>query len=300
MDVYLNGKIVAPEQALIPLQDAGFQHAVGLFETMHVQNAKAFRLEAHLDRLAESAKVLGLARELDKSPLIVAVQTLIDHNRLDTARLRLTLTAGNLSLLADKPGSPPEPTVAITATPPTQYDPAYFEKGITVLIAPPGANPFDQLAGHKTLSYWGRLRTLRQAAAMDAGEAVWLSVTNHLAGGAVSNIFLVKDGVLLTPFARGEEVNGALPAPVLPGITRATIIELAAKAGIETKRQMLSVNDLLEADEVFLTNSSWQVLPVSKVEKQAVGQGGVGPITKQLRSAILELIEQETLTPEED
>jgi len=169
-----------------------------------------------------------------------------------------------------------------------------FTAGITALIAPPLANPLDPTAGHKTLNYWPRLRTLRQAATAGAGEAIWLNLTNHLAGGAVSNIFLVKAGRLLTPYARGEETQGALPAPVLPGITRAAIIELAAQHGLEVERRMLSVEDLLDADEVFLTNSGWGVLPVSKVEKKQIGGGAAGEITTKLRAGLLELIDRET------
>jgi branched-subunit amino acid aminotransferase/4-amino-4-deoxychorismate lyase len=150
------------------------------------------------------------------------------------------------------------------------------------------------MAGHKTLAYWGRLRTLRQAASAGAGEAIWLNVTNHLASGAVSNIFLVKDNELLTPFARGEEVPAALPAPVLPGVTREAVIELAQAASLPLQRRMLSVNDLLEADEVFLTNSSWLILPVTKVEKKPIGEGKVGPVTQRLRESLLDLIARET------
>src|SRR5690606_18457079 len=103
-----------------------------------------------------------------------------------------------------------------------------------------------------------------------------------------------KDGVIYTPYARGEEAAGALPAPVLPGITRAAVIELANEMKIPVQQQMLSVNDLLEADEAFLTNSSWQVLPIAHVEKKTLGEGKPGDVTMQLRKALLELIETET------
>jgi branched-subunit amino acid aminotransferase/4-amino-4-deoxychorismate lyase len=203
-----------------------------------------------------------------------------------------------LSLLSGKPtpGSSPG-TVLIQPGEPTEFDPRYFEDGITVLIAQPGANPFDAMAGHKTLAYWSRLRTLRQAASVrgaGAGEAIWLNVSNHLASGAISNLFLVKDGQLLTPIARGEESEKGLPAPVLPGITRAAVIELAEGLGVTVKRQMLSIDDLLDADEVFLTNSSWHILPVSRVEKSPIGQGKAGDLTRRLRTDLLKLIERET------
>lgn len=293
MQVYLNGQMIDHAHAQISVDDAGFQHAVGLFETMGVYHGHVFRLQAHIDRLTQSAAELGLTRPDDLVSLQHAVETTVQQNRLENARLRLTVTAGSASLLTSGHPEPPSPTVLVVATPPTQYDDAYFEQGIMVAIAPPAANPFDATAGHKTLAYWQRLRTLRQAAAIGAGEAIWLNATNHLASGAVSNLFLVKDNQLFTPFARGEEAQGALPAPVLPGITRATVIELAQAMGIPVARQMLTVPDLLEADEVFLTNSSWLVLPVTRVEKTEVAAGTVGATTSKLRIALHELIEQE-------
>lgn len=296
MDVYLNGQMLDAAEATVSVEDAGFQHSVGLFETMAAFHGKIFRIIPHLQRLQKSAHDLGLARELNLDSLQRAVEQTIAHNELTDARIRLTVTAGAISLLRkDASSTPPEPTVLVAAQPPTRYDPAYFESGVMALIAPPAANPFDPLAGHKTLSYWGRLRTLRQAASAGAGEAIWLNVSNHLAGGAISNVFLVKDGKLLTPFARGEETQGSLPAPVLPGITRAAVIELAGELDIPIERRMLSVPDLLDADEVFLTNSSWLVLPVTRVEKKTISNGQVGQITRRLRTGLLELIARETM-----
>ena len=295
MDLFLNGKMLPPDQASLPVDDAGLQHAVGLFETMSAHHGKVFRQTEHLNRLAESARQLGLSPSLDTQALAQAVEQTIAHNKIDQARIRLTITAGSLSMLSG--GSPPKApagTVLIQPTEPTVYDPQYFEKGVTVLVAPPGANPFDPLAGHKTLSYWARLRTLRQAASAGAGEAIWLNVSNHLASGSISNIFLVKEGELLTPIARGEEADKALPAPVLPGITRAAVIELAEKLGVTVHKRMLSIEDLLGVDEVFLTNSSWRILPVSTVEKSPIGNGQAGDLTKRLREDLLNLIEQET------
>lgn len=298
MKSMLNGQLVDSAQAAVNIADAGFQHAVGLFETMWVQNGRAFHLEAHLQRLARSALELGLVNQLATDPLTEAVRQTIEANALDRARLRLTLTPGSVSLLRgdakDAANAATQPTLLIEPLAPIEYDPAYFEKGVIVLIAAPMANPFDPAAGHKTLNYWSRLRALRQAAGAGAGEIIWLNITNHLAGGAVSNLFLVKDGALLTPIAHGEEVEGALPAPVLPGVTRAAVIELAQQRGLTLHRRMLSVSDLLDADEAFLTNSGWGVLPVTKVEQKPIGAGKVGPITADLRKDLLTLIDQET------
>ena len=296
MDAYLNGRMIDIASPALRVEDAGFQHAVGLFETMAAFRGRVFRMRQHLERLRKSATDLGLAREMKIEPLEEAVLQTLQHNRLTEARVRLTLTAGSASLLKPDGPTTPTPTVLVVAQPPTVYDPAYFDRGIMALVAPPIANPFNPLAGHKTLSYWGRLRMLRQAASAGAGEAICLNITNHLASGAVSNIFLVKNDTLLTPFARGEETTGALPAPVLPGITRAAVIELAESMEMPVEKKMLGVTDMLDADEVFLTNSSWQVLPVTRVEKKEIGDGAVGPITAKLRRALLDLIERKTAT----
>lgn len=296
MDIFLNGQMLPPDRAAVRFDDAGIQHAVGLFETFQCFSGRVFRLAQHLERLKTSAIELGLVRDMNIDSLAQAVEQTIEHNQINRARLRLTITAGSLSML--KPESSdatqPVPTLLIVPSEPTNYDPPYFEKGITVLIAPAAANPMDPMAGHKTLSYWGRLRTLRQAASIGAGEAIWLNVSNHLACGAVSNVFLVKDGVLFTPIARGEEVEGALRAPVLPGITRTAVIEVAQAMNVEVRREMLSIDDMLEADEVFLTNSGWHVLPVNHVEKKEIGDGVAGELTTKLRAKIMELIATET------
>ena len=299
MKLYLNGQIVPAEQARVGIDDAGLQHAVGLFETMSAHHGRVFRLEAHLARLKQSAAELGLAAEMETAPLADAVGQTLQANDLQEARLRLTVTAGTLSMLRQDDASPDaavqvRQTVAVVPSPPTAFDPAYFERGVTVAVYGQGANPFDVTAGHKTLNYWARLRSLRQAAGMGCSEAIWLNVTNHLASGAVSNVFLVKDGRLLTPIAHGEEQPDALPAPVLPGVTRAVLIEQTERLGIAVERQMLSVEDLLGADEVFLTNSNWRVLPVTAVEKKPIGDGKPGPVTGQLRQAVLDTIESET------
>ena len=292
MDVYLNGRMIPYREARMAHDDASIQHAVGLFETMAARHGRVFRLEAHLDRLGRSAAELSLTGGLDLDRLAGAVEQTLTHNSLDRARVRLTLTPGSVSLL--RADAAPEPTVLVVATDPVEYDPAYFDTGVTVIVGGQLANPFDPTAGHKTIAYWSRLSLLRRAASMRAGEAIVLTISNHLAGGAVSNVFLVKDGRLMTPIARGEEKPGAVPAPVLPGITRAAIFELAAAERIGVERRMLAIDDLLDADEVFLTNSGWQVLPVTNVEKKMIADGKVGPVTAKLRQALLDLIDRET------
>lgn len=316
--IYLNGSFVQADNARVSAFDAGFQHGVGLFETIlafaqppkpeHLDdghaapgiNAWAIGLERHIERLIASAAELGLANHLRKGPLAEAVLRVAEASALPRARIRLTLTGGDLNLLASRPPQAPsqpppiDPTILIVAQPATVYPDAFFERGVTVVLADLKTNPLDPTASHKTLNYWARLRELRRAADHAAGEALVFQVTNHLAGGCVSNAFLVKDGVLHTPIARGEEQliasasarkGPAMPSPVLPGVTRAWLIDWAATRRIDVRTRMITIDDVLAADEILLTNSSWGVLPVVAVEKHQVGRGDVGELTRDAIAA---------------
>ncbi len=307
MLAWLNGQFIDLADARISAFDAGFQHGVGLFETMLARDGAVLGLEKHLARLEESARTLRLTERLHVDALADAVNLALERNQLAEARIRLTLSGGDLNLLrggsgaghassdtAQKPAPRHDPTILIHIQPITRYPEAFFEQGVTVTIADSRLNPLDPFQGHKTLNYWPRLSALQQAAAAGAAESLWFSVSNHLCGGSVSNIFLVKDGLLMTPIARGEEqevgvgTGATIPSPVLPGVTRAMLLEAAEELGLQYIRRMLDYDDLREADEVFLTNSSWGVLPVVRVEQARIGQGDVGPVTKGLRQAWLD------------
>lgn len=314
--VFLNGSFVDARDARLSAFDAGVQHGVGLFETMlgvrglpagpgidaTPDGGAVVHLDRHLGRLAASARALGLLEAIRTGPLAEAVKRTCDRAWADGAparlRVRLTVTGGDLNLLdrsRDPRPSSHEPTVLIAATPAAEYPPAMYERGIAAVVADARANPFDPAQGHKTLAYWQRLRELQAAAAKQAGEALVFQVTNHLAGGCVSNAFVVRDGELLTPIARGEETGaaggtefspgGVLPSPVLPGVVRRWVLDYAEEEGLPARARMLSINDVLDADEVFLTNSSWGVLAVTRVEAKAIGGGGVGPLAARLAGA---------------
>lgn len=294
--VYIQGQVVERDQARVSAFDAGLLHGVGLFETMtgllDDAGPRVYRLREHLERLAKSASELGLSTDLRLEPLADAVELAVAKAEYARSRIRLTLTGGDLNLLETAGRTNHTPTVIISVQPATEYPAAMFERGVMATLADARVNPLDPFAGHKTLNYWMRLRELQAAAGKGAGEAIVMQVTNHLAGGCVSNVFVVKDGVLHTPIARGEEEPKAMPSPVLPGVTREAIIELAAAKKIGCARRMLSIDDLLDADEVFLTNSSWGVLPVVRVEAEAIGEGVPGPVTVELREGLMREVEQ--------
>ncbi|MFN0132819.1 MAG: aminotransferase class IV [Phycisphaerales bacterium] len=306
--IFLNGRFVEGDDARLSVFDAGIQHGVGLFETLlgGVSNHQpwAMALDAHLDRLTASARELGLSDRFRADALAKAVLATIARAGLPLARLRLTITGGDLNLLA-RPQTPPansaapnseppiapplDPTILIVAQPPTVYPDAFFDRGISCVVGEWRLNPLDPLAGHKTVNYWARLRELQRAAAAQAGEALILSLSNHLTGGCVSNAFVVRDGTLITPLARGEEPDAApgavLRSPVLPGVTRAWVRDHAASLGVPVQARMVSIDDLLQAHELFLTNSSWGVLPVVRVERHQVADGTPGPLTRRFIDA---------------
>ncbi|MAO21555.1 MAG: hypothetical protein CMJ35_00530 [Phycisphaerae bacterium] len=297
--VFLNGEFHHRDEAKVSAFDAAFQHGVGLFETLIADvtpdGVVVRDLDEHLDRLQSSAATLGLSDDLKTGPLGEAMIETVKRSGLPSARVRLTLTGGDLNMLQTTGRSGHQPTVLIQATPTTPYPDAMFENGVMATLGQARANPLDPTAGHKTLNYWWRLRELQAAAAKGAGEAIIFQVSNHICGGCVSNLFVVEGGHLITPIAQGEEDEvgtpetreGRIPSPVLPGITRMRVIEKAQAMGIKTTKRMMTIDDLLDADEVFLANSSWGVLPVVRIEAETIGDGKVGEVTKKVREAVV-------------
>lgn len=317
---WLNGVFVSGEAAKASVFDAGLQHGIGLFETMLATNTRPLHLHEHLGRLQRSARELGLSTSLHINPLAEAVRRAVEKAVEPRARVRLTITGGDMgaALAPTGPsggGAPPrDPTILITVQPAAEYPAEMFARGVTVAISDARLSNLDPLAGHKTLAYWGRLRELQIAGAKGAAETLLFDTSNRLLSGAVSNVFLVQRDVLRTPPARGErgEMDSPLPATLgeeaamsaqapapratLPGITRAAVIDFADALEIPVERGPLTIDDLLGAEEVFLTNSSWGVLPVSRVEGHAVGSARRGPITEALRAKWLEAVQEESDT----
>ena len=305
MKVWINGSFVEDDAATVSVFDAGMQHGVGLFETMHAKNGVVFRGKQHMERLAESARLLRLTERLQTEPLVEALELCLKENNLKEARVRLTLTGGNLSLLNQSGGSA-DPTIFIQTQPPTEYPEQLFEKGVHVSLASGRINPYDLMAGHKTLNYWSRLLNLQLSASQKCGESLWLTPSACVVGGCVSNVFIVRNGRLVTPYARGEEAVDDEPSAVLPGITRNVMFSIAKNSGLDTELSQISLDDFLSADEAFLTNSSWGVLPVVGVAAtvqnggeattnlQQIGGGKVGALTADFRTAYWSVVKEDT------
>ncbi len=278
--VFLNDNLIDMGETRVSATDSGFLYGAGLFETMRSRNGMVFRLEDHLDRLSASARALSISYPYEKAYIRGAIDRLLQANQLAEARLRLTLTNGPLA----QPEERRKPTLLITATAFRPYPPEYYETGVLVILCPFRQNATDPTCGHKTTCYYPRLLALNLAHQKRAAEALWFTTDNRLAEGCVSNIFLVKNSILYTP---------PLETPVLPGIARKTVRELAQQQSLDLVEKDLFIADVLEADEIFLTNVIMEVLPVVGVEQHTVGNGRVGPITRKLREGFLQAIEQQ-------
>jgi branched-chain amino acid aminotransferase len=278
--VFLNDKLIDINKASISVTDSGFLYGAGLFETMRSHNGVVFALKDHLDRLFASADVLSINNPYDSEYITKAITDLLSANKLTDARLRLTLTNGPMTESEEQRNS----TLLITATKLRSYSPEYYKKGVLVVLCPFKQNPIDPASGRKTTSYFSRMIALNLAHQKRAAEAIWFTLDNRLAEGCISNVFLVKDSELYTP---------PINTPVLPGVARKTVCRLARQDSIKLTEKDLTIDDVLGADEIFLTNVIMQVMPITKVEKHTVGDGQVGPVTKKLHKSFEELVKKE-------
>jgi len=278
--VFLNDKLVDAEKACISAADSGFLYGAGIFETMRANNGVVFSLKDHLDRLSFSAGVLSINNTYEKGFITDAIYKVLKANKLTDARLRLTLTGGPMSVPEEKRKA----TLLIAATKFQPYPAEYYKNGVLVVLCPFRQNPTEPIYRHKTINYFSRMIALKQAHEKRAAEALWFTVDNRLAEGCISNVFLVKDSVLYTP---------PIETPVLAGVARKTVCKIAIKNSIKLVEKELSIDDLLSADEIFLTNVIMQVLPVVAVEKHTAGDGKVGVVTNKLQKYFDELVRSE-------
>ena len=275
--IYLNGEMVAAEQASLPALDRGLLYGYGLFETMRSYGGRVFRLEEHHRRLEGGAALLAIPVPLALAALEEAVAATLARNGLTDARLRLTLTAG--------PGDGGAPSVVLFAGEVTEYPPEMYERGTAAIVSEVRRNETSPLARVKSLNCLDNLLAREAGRRAGAGEAILLNSRGLVAEGAASNVFLVRDGTLLTP---------CLEDGALPGITRQVVLELAGEEGVKVEEANVSLPDLLGAEEVFFTNSVMEVMPLVSVDDKPVGSGRPGPLTGRLARRYRDLVARET------
>ncbi len=279
--VYLNGSLLPLADARIAVMDYGFLYGYGLFETMRAYGGKVFRLDRHLERLAGSAETLGIA--VDKSVLKDAVMETIDANGLSEARIRLTVSIGEGGMVPD-PASCGQPTVLVVAG---EYRPLpneVYDKGYRAIVSSVRRNSRSPISGMKSLNYLESMLARQEARAAGVDEAICLNEEGFLAEASTSNVFLVGEGALRTP---------GLTSGILPGVTREAVLKLAGKLGITTVEDDITLDELLQADEAFITNSVVEVMPLTEVDGKPVGTGKSGEITRKLMEGYKEIVRGE-------
>ncbi|MGC9258862.1 MAG: aminotransferase class IV [Phycisphaerae bacterium] len=301
--VVLDGQILAAEDVRLSPFDAGLLHGAGLFETLRARNKVPLNLADHLARLTESGKCFGMDIDLDAAITADLIAELLDANDLHDARVRITVTRGDTRIDADTAAA--APTVLLCASAFQPYPAVLYEKGMTVVLSRFAQNPRGPLTGHKSTSYLDRLLALREARAVQAGEALWFTHPDkYLAEGCVSNVFLIMaDQQIATPpwlFPAGSSlpsnnlVADLPPRLALPGITRQHIMRLCAKYCLPVTEKMLTIHDVLAAREIILTNAIMGVMPITHVERHGVGDETPGPVTQRLSQWYNEFIEEQS------
>lgn len=273
--IYLNNKLVPVAKAKISVFDHGFLYGDGIYETLRAYKGTVFMLDEHMERLFRSASMIGL--EINKTPgaIAKAVYETIKANKHKEAYVRITVSRGEGPIGLD-PALCPVPTFIIMSKEFGGYPARYYQKGVNVAVVNTRRNYNRSLdPSIKSLNFLNNILAKTEAKDRGAYEAIMLNYRGYVAEGTISNVFFVKDGVLCTP---------ATGVGILDGITRRIILEIAVGSGIETREGRFRREDMYNAQEMFISNTTMEVMPVSKVDDVRIGKGP-GRITKMLRKA---------------
>ena len=276
MKVYLNGKFVDESKAVVSVFDHGLLYGDGVFEGIRSYDGLVFKLREHIDRLFESAHTIMLTVPMRKAQLTDVVKQSLRINKLRNAYIRLVVTRGEGDLGLD-PRKCSKPTVFVIADTIRLYPKQIYERGLELITVATQRNVPEALNPQiKSLNYLNNILAKIEAITAGFEEAILLSHSGYVTECTGENIFTVKGRQLLTP----PPYIG-----VLRGITRQTVMELGAKQRLTVREDLLTRHDLFNADEVFLTGTAAEIIPVVKIDGRVIGAGKPGPVTKQLRSA---------------
>ena len=273
MEIYIDGKYYDKADAKVSVFDHGLLYGDGVFEGIRIYNGKVFRIKEHIERLYESAKAIILEIPMTKEEMKAAVEDAVKVNERKDGYIRLMVTRGEGSLGLD-PASCKKATVIIIVSDIQLYPKEYYEKGIALVTVTSRRIPSECLDPRiKSLNYLNNIMAKLEAKQAGCLEAVMLNTQGFVAECTADNIFIVKEGRLLTP----SVYHGALE-----GITRQTVMEIAEKIGIKSEETTLAPYDLYTADECFLTGTGAEIVPVVKIDGRVIGSGVPGKVTKIL------------------
>lgn len=285
--VFLNGELLPVSGAFLPVDDRSLLFGDSAFETLKAYRGSPFRLSRHLERLAESCRMLRMKPPIEPAAIRDAVVAVIESNGLSTveeARVRITVTGGPAD--SSKGLARPGPAgIFITAKPYQGLPPRAYKDGITVVISGIKRNVTSPLSSLKTGNYLESMFARQEALDRGADDAVMLTGAGNLAEATSSNLFMVKEETVLTP-------NSG--CGFLPGVTRETVMEICAAERIPLKLVMEGPERLMDSDEAFLTNSMFEILPVARVVTRSLGSSCPGPVTARIAHLYRELTASET------
>lgn len=271
--IYLDGKFVAEEEAKLSVFDHGLLYGDGVFEGIRAYYGRVFRLQAHIDRLYDSARALNLEPGHTKEEMTRVVLETCKRNNLRDAYIRLVITRGKGDLGLD-PRKCPRASVFCIAAAIELYPAVLYEKGLDLVTVGTRRNAPDALDPRiKSLNYLNNILAKMEATRAGAPEGLFLNKEGYVAEATGDNIFIVKNGNLYTPPPH---------VGLLEGITRNTVMELAARAGIPVAERVFTRYEVYAADECFLTGTAAEVIPVVRVDGRLVGSGQPGPISRDL------------------
>jgi branched-chain amino acid aminotransferase len=276
MKIFLDGKYVDDAQAKISVFDHGLLYGDGVFEGIRVYAGKIFRLDQHLDRLFISAKALMLKVPLTKEELVKACCETCRLNNVRDGYIRLVVTRG-VGYLGLNPFRCPQPSVFIIADRIELYPEDVYRNGLKLITAATLRNhPNAVSPAIKSLNYLNNI--LAKIEAVNAGtvEALMLNGEGYVAECTGDNVFIIRHGGLETP---------PISAGALNGITRGVVLELAGQLHLPAREVNLTRHDVMTADEVFLTGTAAEIVPVASLDSRVIGAGRPGTVTMRLMEA---------------
>jgi branched-chain amino acid aminotransferase len=273
MKIYLNGSLVEEADAKVSVFDHGLLYGDGVFEGIRLYGGNVFRLDEHLERFENSAKAILLEMPLTRAQWSAAICETCRANGLTDGYIRAVVTRG-VGDLGLAPWLCAKPSYFVIASKISLYPKEHYEEGLAIVtVATRRIGPAEIPATIKSLNYLNNILAKIEARQAGALEAIMLNELGHVAEATADNVFIVHKGEILTPSAS----QGALK-----GVTRSTIIDIAASLGIPERECTLTRYDIWCADECFLTGSGAEVIPVVKLDGRVIGTGKPGAITKRL------------------
>ncbi|XVH30702.1 aminotransferase class IV [Haloferacaceae archaeon DSL9] len=279
---HVDGELVPAEAASVNVRDRGFLYGDAAFETMRAYNGRLFEWRAHADRLRETCEILRLDHGLSDDDLYDRITATLAANGLDDAYVRLSVTRG-VQPGKLTPGPAVDPTVVVIVAPlprgGTGGESVWDDPAVLQTVRTRRTPDRSMPARAKTHNYLNGILARLELRVSDADEAVMLDSDGRIAEGATSNLFFVRDNALRTP---------SLDGPVLPGVTRATVLDIAHEEGIPVEEGEYAPSDLREADEAFATNTTWEIRPIERVDGIEVADGPVTTLLGKLFDARIE------------